>query len=248
MLRYDDPFSLAALFHLNSEPWNNLAAYNDVHAFLTEFKSVGSRDDRIPLPPPEMSQLTALIAQRRCCREFADREITAQQLSDLLEAGYGITGFRNYEIGRVFARAVPSGGGRYPLELYVAADQVAGIPRGLHHYHARDRALEPLFESSTGSELVPDMMQQHYIATAAAIIFLAAVFPRTLQKYGPRGYRYVLMEAGHVAQNICLRAAELGLGSLCLGGFSDNKINKRLKLNEGTEGTVYAVAVGQLSD
>jgi SagB-type dehydrogenase family enzyme len=82
------------------------------------------------------------------------------------------------------------------------------------------------------------------IEHANVVFFLAAVFQRTQKKYGPRGYRYVLLEAGHVAQNICLLAVEQGLGSLCMGGYADGRLNRALGLSQLEEGIVYSVAVG----
>jgi len=76
------------------------------------------------------------------------------------------------------------------------------------------------------------------------VIVMAAVFLRTQAKYGPRGYRYILLEAGHVGQNICLRAMELGLESLCMGGFLDSALNNLLALKPKEEGVVYTVAAG----
>ena len=73
---------------------------------------------------------------------------------------------------------------------------------------------------------------------------ISAVFPRTLRKYGARGYRYVLLEAGHVAQTICLLAAEQQLGSLCMGGFWDARLNAFLKFDGTTQAVVYCVGVG----
>jgi SagB-type dehydrogenase family enzyme len=76
------------------------------------------------------------------------------------------------------------------------------------------------------------------------VIVLSANFGRTLKKYGARGYRYVLLEAGHVAQNICLTAAELGLGSLCVGGYRDRGLNHALGLDGQHEAVVYCIGVG----
>ena len=77
---------------------------------------------------------------------------------------------------------------------------------------------------------------------ANLVFCLVADFSRTQKKYGPRGYRYILLEAGHSAQNICLAATELGLGSLCMGGFVDSLVNSYLGLEPHDEGLVYAVA------
>ena len=78
--------------------------------------------------------------------------------------------------------------------------------------------------------------------------FLSAVFARTLKKYGPRGYRYILLEAGHCAQNLCLLAAERGLATLCLGGFQDTKLNRLLGLDGTTEAVVYCQGVGYAAE
>jgi SagB-type dehydrogenase family enzyme len=245
MLPYEDPHSLASLFHLNSEPWNNVAAYDDPHSHTVEYKTVGAREDAIALPPAGSSPLMELIAARRSCREFVARDLELRRLASVLDAAYGMTGLRDFPDGRrVFGRAVPSAGGLYPLELYVLADRVEGMKRGLYHYHARDRVLEPLFVESSVTQLLPDLMNQQVLEGASAIVFLSAVFARTQGKYGARGYRYILLEAGHAVQNVCLRAVELGLATLCIGGYTDARINALLKLDGRSEGVVYAVAVG----
>ena len=80
------------------------------------------------------------------------------------------------------------------------------------------------------------------------IVFLAAVFCRSQKKYGPRGYRYILLEAGHVAQTLCLGATERGLGTLCMGGFRDARLNRWLGLDGIDEAVVYSVAIGHPAD
>jgi SagB-type dehydrogenase family enzyme len=245
MLTYEDPFTLSSLYHLNSEPWNNLEAYDDPHSQAAEFKAVGAREDAIALPAAERSRLDELIGGRVSCREFSGAPVGMREVALLLDSAYGVIKLRTFGGGRrVFGRAAPSAGGLYPLEFYLLADRVEGVPRGLYHFHARDRVLEPLGTSPTIGELLPDLMQQRYLEKAAALVFLAAVFPRTQRKYGARGYRYILLEAGHAAQNFCLRAVELKLATLCVGGYTDSRINALLRLDTQREGVVYALAVG----
>jgi SagB-type dehydrogenase family enzyme len=121
---------------------------------------------------------------------------------------------------------------------------VQGLEDAIYHYAAWHHRLERIGIGVKISDLLPNLQDQFYITEANALIFLTAVFPRTMTKYGPRGYRYVLLEAGHVAQNICLLAAERKLATLCMGGFRDSYINELLKLRSPSEGTVYAMAVG----
>jgi SagB-type dehydrogenase family enzyme len=80
------------------------------------------------------------------------------------------------------------------------------------------------------------MFSPEFTANANMLVMLAATFTTTQNKYGPRGYRYMLIEAGHAAQNLCLAAAELGCATLCLGGFEDDLLNRVLGLHALEEG------------
>ena len=73
---------------------------------------------------------------------------------------------------------------------------------------------------------------------------MTAVFDPTLRKYGARGYRFVLFEAGHAAQNLCLLATEQGLASLCVGGFMDGALNSFVGLDGRARAVVYCVGLG----
>jgi SagB-type dehydrogenase family enzyme len=88
------------------------------------------------------------------------------------------------------------------------------------------------------------MLAFPFIQDANVLFFLVGVFAWTQTKYGPRGYRFILLEAGHAAQNICLAATQTGLASLCIGGYLDSKLNRILRLDPVEEGVVYAVAAG----
>jgi len=88
------------------------------------------------------------------------------------------------------------------------------------------------------------LLAEQFLENANLIVFIATVFRRTLSKYGSRGYRYVLFEAGHLAQNLCLLAAERNLGSLCVGGFWDSRVNAFLGLNGVDDAVVYCVGIG----
>ena len=139
---------------------------------------------------------------------------------------------------------MPSGGGLYPLEIYIFLKRVAGLEDGLYHYDVVGHALELISAGDKSELLAADFYTFPFMENANLVFCLVADFPRTQKKYGPRGYRYILLEAGHSAQNICLAATELGLGSLCMGGFVNSQLNRMLDLEPTREGVVYAGAVG----
>jgi SagB-type dehydrogenase family enzyme len=83
---------------------------------------------------------------------------------------------------------------------------------------------------------------------ASIVIFVTAIFERSTFKYGERGYRFVLLEAGHVAQNVSLAATGLGLGAINIGGYFDRDMDRVLGLDGVRHSTVYLVAIGRLLD
>jgi SagB-type dehydrogenase family enzyme len=244
MLRTDDAWTLPLLYHLNTEPWLNLDAYSDpAHEML--FKTAVPKASPVQLGKPDDTPLRRAIRARRSCRAFADQSMPLAYVAGILADTYGVTGLiEGPERHVMYTRPVPSAGALYPLEVYVATRAVDGIRDGLHHYHGRDHTLEPIKAGRVMSELGDLLIGQHYLATANVAIMLTAVFERTFKKYGPRGYRYVLFEAGHAAQNVCLLAAELDLGSICTGGFYDRRLNRYLGLDGSREAVLYLVGLG----
>jgi len=129
------------------------------------------------------------------------------------------------------------------MELYVAAQDVINVPDGLHHYDPRAHELELRREGSVQPEIAALTLEQPTLGDASLVIVLTAVAQRTTWKYGQRGWRYIWLEAGHVAQNLCLVAAALGLAAVPVGGFYDAELAKLLML-AGDETPLYLVAMG----
>jgi SagB-type dehydrogenase family enzyme len=138
---------------------------------------------------------------------------------------------------------VPSAGARYPLEIHLIAWSIQDVIPGTYRYLSTEHSLE-----STGITVAPQaasdlFLGQQYITAASAVIVITATLGPSLSRYGERGYRYILFEAGHVAQNLNLTAAALRLGSLNLGGFLDQRLGETLRLAEHVP--LYGVAVGR---
>ena len=244
MIPLDDPTTLSMLFHLNSEPWLNNEAYRNA-IYLPEFKEFDSAGARIGLPAPPTSALSRLIGLRKSTRAFLPERMPLNFVSALTMSAYGLHKMVEMADGTKYRRrSVPSAGGMFPLEFFLFAQRVEGLSNGLYHYAVRGHALEPIQQRDIFPELEPVLYTYPFIQDANLVFAMAAMFPRNQKKYGPRGYRYTLLEAGHAGQNICLAAAELGLSSLCMGGFIDSKLNRMLNLQANKEGVVYAVAVG----
>jgi SagB-type dehydrogenase family enzyme len=212
---------------------------------------------RLPLPQRELPPpcrpdlpLWDVVAARRSCREFSDEAIKGGELAALLECAYGVTHALDSPDGRraLPLRAVPSGGALYPLELYVASLRVEGLDAGLYHFDPLRVSLAVVKESLAAEDVARLSTYPEIVGGAAAVIFIAAVFGRSSFKYGLRGYRFVLLETGHVGQNVLLCSTALGLGAVPLGGFYDRLTDELLGLDGVNQSTLYTVAVGRPSD
>lgn len=194
-----------------------------------------SEAEVVPLPPPQARgrmSLEEAIAARRTVREFLPDPPNAEQLSQLLWAMQGVT-------DRTGKRAAPSAGALYPLEIYVA------MSGGLYHYEPERHGLTRRSRDDLRSALGRAALGQATVGQAPAVFVIAAVYNRTMTKYGPsRGPRYVQMEAGHVAENALLQAAALGLAGAPVGAFDDAKVKGVLGLPAGEE-VLYLVPVGR---
>ncbi len=163
--------------------------------------------------------------------------MTLAELSQLLWAGQGITNRSGF-------RTAPSAGALYPLKLYAAVGRVEALPVGVYRYSPSKQLLEPIGAGDRRAALSRAAFSQTWVAESAVMIAVTAVARRTTRKYGERGRRYVYIEAGHVAQNICLQAVSLGLGVTPVGAFDDDEVKAVLALSAEAE-LIYLLPVGR---
>lgn len=191
---------------------------------------------RSPLP----STLKKIITDRSSERvRNTDSRITPKQIGSLL---YYSGGMHTYKSEVESNRFYPSAGGRFPLELYLIPNRIEPLSRGgVYHYNVKGDYLEE--RVSVNPAELKACFQQPFVAKSDAIIVVSGVFKRTTMKYGERGYRYVLMEAGHVGQNIYLIGQSLGMNVCGVCGFFDDKVNKYLHIDGVAESVLYCFSL-----
>jgi SagB-type dehydrogenase family enzyme len=245
MFRTDSP--IAWSFHRNSSRWPyNCLRLDENRHETPAFKEYADAPALgLPQPCDLNLGLSEAIRRRFSCRRFSIDSTSLEALATILFFAYGRLGTVPFAGMEMVTRPVPSGGGLYPLELYVIALNVSDLAPGIYHYAAFSHLIERLREGRMPSQLLSQLfMGQPYVAEASLVVVLTAVFDRSLWKYEDRGYRYVLFEAGQVAQNINLASTALGLGSVNLGGFFDVDLAGLLQLDSDEEAALYAVAIG----
>ncbi len=205
----------------------------------TYYKAYG-RLKEIKLPmPASISQvsLQKALESRKSTREFSSKAISGKDVSTLLYWTAGIKKNKTLE-----NRFYPSAGARYPLETYILA-QNCQLEKGLYHYYVRNNSLEKLLSLKTFN--FNQYFNQHWIPRAGVLVILTAVFKRNTIKYGDRGYRHILIEAGHLAQNLYLVATAQNLSVCAVGGYNDKKFEELLDIDGLSESIVYILAVGR---
>jgi len=199
--------------------------------------------ERIVLPDPHDYRglsFEEAVETRRSVRDYSAEPLSSEELSRLLHAAQGITerrwGFR----------AAPSAGALYPIELYAVVHNVVSLEPGVYHYAVQEHGLELLRQGDFRVAVMQAGLGQGFLGQANVCFVLSVIFQRTRWRYRERTYRYVLLEAGHVGQNIYLAATSLGLGACAVGAFLDDDLNDLLGLDGREEAVVYLLAVGKV--
>ncbi|MFX0082878.1 MAG: SagB/ThcOx family dehydrogenase [Candidatus Hodarchaeota archaeon] len=169
------------------------------------------------------------IFERESVRSYKDKVIEIEKISQILWATQGKKGYK---------RTVPSAGATYPLEIYVNLKD-----KGYFHYNFEKHVLELITDEDISYKLASASWNQQFISEAYLNVIICAIFTRTTQRYGERGIRYVFIEVGHCAQNIHLEAVSLGLASVPIGAYEDNKVKAILELPKNIE-PLYIIPVG----
>jgi SagB-type dehydrogenase family enzyme len=183
---------------------------------------------------------------RRTHRSFSEVGIPLDKVAKLLQTTWGVQGYLDSKFfGKLPCKTSPSGGARHPVEVYLMALRVDGLNAGMYHYRAEDHCLE-----KTPVEVSPRMAREYcgdqpYVADAAALFIMTAVFARTMWKYShPRAYRIVLLDAGHLGQTFCLTATRLGLAPFSTAALKDTLIEQDLGIDGVSESVLYVVGAG----
>jgi SagB-type dehydrogenase family enzyme len=221
--------NLAELYHENSK-YHAAIMYRVGPQGVQSSPLEATVDPRwlLPEPQPLTMSVGEALQRRMSARSYGARALSLDQLAGVL----------GHAVGR---GRYPSAGGLYPVDAYLFIQAVAGLPAGLYRYSPLHHGLCPL--PGNGQRLLAGVLAPGPIAEllgAPLWLLLVADFPTMTQKYGARGYRFTLQESGHMAQNIQLVTASMGLQSLVMGAYRDDILHEALGL-DGVERAVLAI-------
>ncbi len=201
---------------------------------LGQYGSGVSPPKIIRLSEPRLTgplSLEQALARRRSVRRFTNRGLDLTQIGQLAWAGQGIT-----EKQRGF-RTAPSAGAIYPMKLYFATGE------GLFIYNPYKHSLEAIINQDIRGRLAAAALGQRPVANAACDIIITGSERKLAYKYRNKAGRYMLLEAGHIAQNIQLQAVSLELASVTIGAFNVMSVSSVCGLPADLE-PLYIICVG----
>ena len=217
-------------------------------------KKTGKREILLPADFENLqisADLRTLFAVRKSRRTYAQDAVTQRELSFLLWASQGIRKFPEDQRQITF-RTVPSAGSRHPFETYLFVNHVEGLRKGIYHYLPEVHGLEVYEDREDfGKELTQALCGQKFAAEAPVLFVWSALPYRTEWRYGKKAAKYILLDAGHVCENLYLACEAIGCGTCAIGSYDQEGMDELLGFMPGPsaereyECVVYAAPVGK---
>ena len=194
---------------------------------------------------PIENDFLKLVNGRASHRVYTEEGMTLLQLSYLLWCTQGVKAIR----GKSYAtlRTVPSGGARHAFECYMAIQNVAGLADGLYHYLPMKHQIEFLGPKEGLREFISESMSdQKWAAKANVVFYYSCVFYRAEWRYGIWAHSPVLIDSGHITENLYLACESIGLGGCAIAAVDADCSNKGFGLDGVEESVFYAMPVGTI--
>ncbi len=205
---------------------------------------------RIQLAGPEKwakvirdANLDALVASRKSRRNYANEPLGFEELSFLLWATQGVRQKANP--GTAF-RTVPSAGARHCFETYIAVSNVESLDPGLYRFLPLSSELLFIRQLPDAERSLSDAAFGQKFVGSGAVTFIWSCIPYRMEwRYGPTAYRVILMDAGHVCQNLYLACEAVGAGTCAVAAYDQEAMDDLLGLDGQDEFAVYLAPVGR---
>jgi SagB-type dehydrogenase family enzyme len=212
-------------------------------------KSIDPAAELIPLPRPDPSvlkkaSLLDCIADRKSRRKFSSADLTLDELAYLLWATQGVR--KVLPSGRHY-RTVPSAGARHSFETYLVIQHVQGLKAGVYRYLPFDHQLVFLFTAENLPEKLTRLASDQPFVGNSAVCFIWSSIPYRMEwRYGIESERVILMDVGHVCQNLYLAAESIGCGTCGVAAYEQGELDQFLGLDGRDEFVIYLAPVGKV--
>lgn len=193
------------------------------------------------------NDILSVLYNRVSRRVYAGKPMTLLELSFLLWSTQGIKSIRGNNYCTL--RTVPAGGARHGFETYLAVQNVEGLEDGAYHYLPMSNEIEFLHPIENYAETVSESLHGQKWGAKANVVFYWALTPyRNEWRYATHAHRVILMDAGHVGQNLYIACEAAGLGTCGIASFVSDKCGEIFGLDYEKEFVVYTCPVGTIDE
>lgn len=209
------------------------------------FNKKSSGGGKMKLPQPETKgkiSVEKAISERKSIRNFKNSPISLTQLSQIAWVAAG----KKVDAVTTATRTYPSAGGIYPINLYIVVSRVKDLEKGIYKYFPEAHEVKLIKKGSFNNLLSQAALGQYSVKSASVNLVFTANYSKTARRYGKRGeVRYVHMDLGHAAENVYLQVEALGLGTVSVGAFNDEKVEEVMGLKDSAQSPIYIMPVGK---
>ncbi len=185
-----------------------------------------------------------LVNSRKSRRKFTDEFLSLEELSFLLWSTQGVKRILKSGLG-VF-RTVPSSGAKSPFETYLVINRVEGLEPGLYRYISFTHQLLFIKQIKEAEKITSELAyNQKFVGKAAVIFYWTAVPYRTEWRYTILSHKFIAIDLGIVCQNLYMACEAINLGTVAVGYYEQNKLDKLLELDIEEEFVVLHAPVGK---
>lgn len=190
------------------------------------------------------TDLVQLFSERRSRRNFNNTPLTVDELSFLL---WATQGKRDPSRNQPHFRTVPSAGARHSLETYLFIDEVETIPPGLYRYLPLSHELVLLYEIDPAlkGKLTRAAFGQKFVAHCAVTFVWTTIPYRMEWRYLASAHRVILLDAGHVCQNLYIACESISAGTCAVAAYDQEAMDELLQVDGEEEFTIYLAPVGK---
>ncbi len=196
--------------------------------------------------------LLSVMGGRRSRRNYLREDLSLEETAFLLWMTQGVQE-SSARSSRFTLRTVPSAGARHALESYLLANRIRGLEPGIWHYLPEKHRLEFLGDPVDREGLAAEAFMGQVFASGSPAAFLWTAVPGRMEwRYADQAQKYILLDAGHVCQNLYLACGAIGCGACAIGAYLQEPADRllgledRADLEDGAEFVVYAASVGKV--
>lgn len=189
--------------------------------------------------------LLSCLKKRRSHRKFKSNELSLKELSFLLWATQGVDDIRGDNYATL--RPIPSAGARHPFETYLLINNVEGLKKGIYRYLALSHELiRTINEGRIENDIEKITAKQKFIVTAPVLFIWACIPYRGEWRYSMASHKVMLLDAGHICQNLYLAAEAIGCGTCAIAAYEQERIDALVEIDGEDEFVVYMSPVGKV--